>query len=308
MRRIVTLCVLALAVAVGMLAGQEGTGPPTAGQAEEVLNRMLEALGGEKFLSAKDIIRRGRLYSFNRGELSSPGERFVDYLKFPGKKRLELGKDGKIVYLNDNDQGWELDRQGIREMTPEQIENFQESNRRDYEYLLRFRPRGEKVEVYYLGREFADNRRVHVLELVDERGDSSKLLVDARTYLPMQLRYRERDVLSGEWVAVTEYFGKFYFHAKERKPGDVLGFKLDQHIYIAIGAKIVPQDRSEKRELADVMALAEIRNLILGYSDLIVLHSLFPTPHFCSTFNHTPSFRGIVTTNSFSVSSNCTSL
>jgi len=209
MRRIVTLCVLALAVAVGMLAGQEGTGPPTAGQAEEVLNRMLEALGGEKFLSAKDIIRRGRLYSFNRGELSSPGERFVDYLKFPGKKRLELGKDGKIVYLNDNDQGWELDRQGIREMTPEQIENFQESNRRDYEYLLRFRPRGEKVEVYYLGREFADNRRVHVLELVDERGDSSKLLVDARTYLPMQLRYRERDVLSGEWVAVTEYFGKF---------------------------------------------------------------------------------------------------
>lgn len=209
MGRIRGLVFLILAVAVGSLAGQEGAGPPTAGKAEEVLNRTLEALGGAKFLSVSDIVRRGRLYSFNRGELASPGERFVDYLKFPGKERLEMGKDGKIVYLNDNDQGWELDRQGIREMTPEQIENFQEGNRRDYEYLLRFRARGEKVEVYYLGREFADNRRVHVLELVDDRGDSYKLLVDARTYLPMQLHYRERDVLSGEWVDVTEYFGKF---------------------------------------------------------------------------------------------------
>jgi len=209
MRRILGLFVLTLAVAVGTLAGQEIAAPPTAGQAEEFLNRTLEALGGERFLKVSDIVRRGRLYSFNRGELSSPGERFVDYLKFPGKERLELGKDGKIVYLNDNDQGWELDLQGIREMSPEQIENFQEANRRDYEYLLRFRARGEKMQVYYLGREFADNRRVHVLELVDERGDSYKLLVDVRTYLPMQLHYRERDVLSGEWVDITEYFGKF---------------------------------------------------------------------------------------------------
>ena len=198
MRRILGFILLTFVVAVGTLAGQESATPPTAGQAEEILNRMLEALGGEKFLNVKDITRRGRLYGFNRGELSSPGDRFVDYLKFPGKERLEMGKDGKIVYLNDNDQGWELDRQGIREMTPEQIENFQEGNRRDYEYLLRFRARGEKVQVYYLGREFADNRRVHVLELVD-----------ARTYLPVQLHYRERDVLSGEWVEMTEYFGKF---------------------------------------------------------------------------------------------------
>jgi outer membrane lipoprotein-sorting protein len=157
----------------------------------------------------KDIVRRGRLYSFNRGQLSSPGQRFVDYLKFPGKERLELGKDGKLVYLNDNDQGWELDKQGIREQTPEQIERFQENNRHDFEYLLRFRGRGEDMAIYYLGREFADNRRVDVLELVDEGGDSVKLLVDARNYLPMQLQYREQDPLSKEWIDITEYFGKF---------------------------------------------------------------------------------------------------
>jgi outer membrane lipoprotein-sorting protein len=209
MRQIATLGLVALVVGIGVVAAQETATTPTAGQAEEILNRMLEALGGEKFLGVKDITRRGRMYSFNRGELSSPGERFVDYFKLPSKERLELGKDGKIVYLNNNDQGWELDRQGVREMTPEQIENFQESNRRDYESLLRFRARGEKMQVYYLGREFADNRRVHVLELVDERGESNKLLVDARTYLPVQLHYRERDLLSGDWVQITEYFGKF---------------------------------------------------------------------------------------------------
>src|SRR3989304_667213 len=105
MGRIATLCLVALVLGVGTLAGQERATPPTAEQAEEILNRMLEARGGEKFLNVKDITRRGRLYGFNRGELSSPGDRFVDYLKFPGKERPGVGTGGEDGYTNKNTQG-----------------------------------------------------------------------------------------------------------------------------------------------------------------------------------------------------------
>jgi hypothetical protein len=54
-----------------------------------------------------------------------------------------------------------------------------------------------------------DNRRAHAIEMVDERQESLVLYIDARTYLPMQVRYRHRDVLSGEFVEVTEYYGKW---------------------------------------------------------------------------------------------------
>lgn len=207
--RQIALAVAAVVLAVGGTTAQEAKLAPGAGQAEEVLNRTLAAMGGDSFLRAGAMTARGRMYDFNRGQLSSPGERFVYYAKFPGKERIEFSKKGNIVYVNDNDQGWELDRQGIREQSPEQVEDFQQSNRRDVQNLLRFRARGEKMQVYYIGREFADNRRVHVLELVDERGDSFKLWVDATNYLPLQLRYRVRYALTREWMEVVEYYGKY---------------------------------------------------------------------------------------------------
>jgi outer membrane lipoprotein-sorting protein len=206
-----------LFIAVAASGQEEATAAAMVDRAERTFNAVIEALGGEKFLGVQDITRRGRLYSFSRGELSSPGERFLDYVKFSDKERLELGdkerlelgKKGKIVYLYNEEEGWELDKQGIRDMSPEAIEDFLENNRRDFEYLMRFQARGEKVNIYYLGREFVDNRRTHILELVDERGESTKLIVDANTNLPMQLRYRERHPVTGDWIDVVEYFGKY---------------------------------------------------------------------------------------------------
>ncbi len=208
MKRYSNFAVLAVLLASGVVTAQESSPAVPADKGQETVEQMLVALGGEKFLAVKDIVRRGRVYYFNRGDLANPGDKFVNYVKFPGKERHEEAK-GKNVYLYNSDQGWELDKQGIREMTPEQIESFNEGNRHDFEYLLRYRARGEKMQIYYLGREFADNRRVHAVELVDERGDSYKLYVDARTYLPAQLHYRQRDLLSGEWIDMVEYYGKY---------------------------------------------------------------------------------------------------
>jgi hypothetical protein len=185
---------------------------PAAGvedKSRQILEQSVQALGGPAYLNVRDMVREGRIYGFDRGELSNPGDRFVNYVKFKGKERIDFGKKGTIVYLNDNDQGWELDRQGIREQTPESIETFQEGLRRDLDYVLRFRLQEEPVQLYYLGTEFVDNRRVHAIEMVDERQESLVLYIDTRSYLPLQIRYRHRDVLSGEFVEVVEYYGKW---------------------------------------------------------------------------------------------------
>ena len=209
MRRLMLLlCVLTLLGAIPAFS-QERTLTPGEGKAKEILDRTIQALGGAQYLEVRDIVRHGRLYSFDRGELASPGDRFVDYVKFPNKERLELGKKGNIIYVNDNDKGWELDRQGVRESTPESIETFQESLRHDFEYVLRFRLREEKIQLYYEGTEFVDNRQVHVVELVDERNESLKLYIDARNYLPLQMRWRQKDVLTGDYLDVVESYGKW---------------------------------------------------------------------------------------------------
>lgn len=210
MKRQLIHALLALGLAIGLLASAPANErAPATSKAEEILQHTIEALGGESYLGVRDMMRRGRLYSFVRGNLANPGDRFIDYVKFPGKEWLQFGKKGKTVFLNNGEQGWELDRQGVREQLPEQIERFKEGNLRDLEYLLRFRIHQEKFQYYYLGREFFDNRRVHVLELVDEKNESIKLFIDARTYLPVKRHHREQEPLTGEWVEVDEYYGKY---------------------------------------------------------------------------------------------------
>src|SRR3990167_4942412 len=110
-RTAVLVLIVLLAAAVAPVRPQQENPAPGVNQAQDILDRAIADLGGPQFLLVEDGSRRGRLYSFGRGQLASPGGRFVDYVKFPGKERFEIGKDGKIVYLNDNEQGWELDRQ-----------------------------------------------------------------------------------------------------------------------------------------------------------------------------------------------------
>ncbi|MCI0403211.1 MAG: hypothetical protein L0212_06765 [Acidobacteria bacterium] len=207
-RLAVTVWILATAVAPAWAQGS-GSAAGVEDKSRQILEQTVQALGGPAYLNVQDMVREGRIYGFDRGELSSPGDRFINYVKFKGKERIDFGKKGQIVYLNSNDEGWELDKQGVRDMTPESIETFQEGLRRDLDYVLRFRLQEERVQLYYVGTEFVDNRRAHAIEMVDDRQESLVLYIDARTYLPMQIRYRHRDVLSGEFVELIEYYGKW---------------------------------------------------------------------------------------------------
>src|SRR3972149_3953474 len=88
---------LLLAAAATPVRPQQESPAPGEGQAKEIPARPRAARGGPQYLNVQDIPRRGRLYSFDRGQLASPGDRFVDYVKFPGKERLEIGKGRERV-------------------------------------------------------------------------------------------------------------------------------------------------------------------------------------------------------------------
>jgi hypothetical protein len=179
------------------------------GKAEQILQKVIEALGGEAYLNVQNLYREGRIYDFDHGQLASAGSRFRNYLAFPNKEWMEYGKKGKIAYLNNDAEGWELDKQGINDQTPEAIETWQEGNRRDFEYLFRFRVQEDSLPMYYLRKEYIDNRMAHIIEIVDTDNEGMKLYVDARTYLPMQLHYSRHSALRRGRVQVAEYYGKY---------------------------------------------------------------------------------------------------
>lgn len=190
-------------------AAEEAAEEVAPSKAELVLQKVIEALGGEAYLNVRNLYREGRIYSFDHGQLASAGERFKNYVRFPAQEWMQYGKKGRIVYLNNDAEGWELDKQGINEQTPEAIETWQEGNRRDFEYLFRFRVQEDNLPLYYLGKEYLDNRMAHIIEIVDTDNEGIKLYIDASTYLPMQIHYSRHSALRRGRVQVAEYYGKY---------------------------------------------------------------------------------------------------
>jgi hypothetical protein len=56
--------------------------------------------------------------------------------------------------------------------------------------------------------------------------------------------------------------------------------KLNQHVNIAIGAKIIPQNRAEERQFANVITTAKLRDLVVIYFNVRTFHPRLETQQF----------------------------
>ena len=54
---------------------------------------------------------------------------------------------------------------------------------------------------------------------------------------------------------------QFLLHREESQPRRPVLLELHQHVHVAIGSKVGPQDRTEQHEPSDVIAPAEVGNL-----------------------------------------------
>jgi hypothetical protein len=55
---------------------------------------------------------------------------------------------------------------------------------------------------------------------------------------------------------------EFFLDRNKPKAHDMTWFKLDQHIYVAVRSEIVPQDRAEEGQSADMLFPAELGQLV----------------------------------------------
>ncbi len=171
--------------------------PANADKGRKILQQVIEARGGAKFLSYKTIQSSGQWSPFHEG-LSSDPVPFVDYLIFPDKERTEFGKGKKKkdrrLNVNIGDTGWVYDGEAetLKEQTAIQITEFKESRESDLDALLKAAGTGRDVTVNFYGREETKpGERADVITLKVKSGREFFLLIDPLTKLPMTLSYEK---------------------------------------------------------------------------------------------------------------------
>jgi hypothetical protein len=178
-------------------------------KSQEIIDRAVEALGGQRYLNIQTVFGKGFYTTYNEGNSQIPA-RFLDYISYPDRERTEFTGAGiRTIQTNDGDTGWLFDGavKKISDQTPAQVENFKQAMRTTPENLLRGWWKKEGGKITYVGRREAGlAKRNETVRLTYPDGFWIEYEFGARDGLPAKVIYKRnrKDPDSGDMVEVTE--------------------------------------------------------------------------------------------------------
>lgn len=190
--------------APGALPGQSDFLRRSEERARQILHKTVEALGGEAYLAAQNIVREGKFYQFRR-DVQRGSNEFRTLVAYPWKRRVEYGKKARIVIINDGEQGWKIEYKNVKTQTEEELLNYRIDMRHDLDHILRFRLREEGLKVRYLGKSRTHLEQLDGVQLMDASGDKVRIFVNSRTFLPVRMEY-ESPPRGKRWATEDEKF------------------------------------------------------------------------------------------------------
>jgi hypothetical protein len=199
-------------------------------QAQKLLDRTIQALGGQAFLHYKTISTTGHVFAIARGQTAGYAP-FKSTFEPPDKRRFSYGKGNPVVLINNGGQAWELDRLGRTHQNPEQVRNWKIANRYSLDNLLRDRIHEAGVLILSSGVDFVNNRPVDVIDVIDSQNVHVKLYIHRSTYLPVQITYRVMNPNTREWEDYADDYSDYQtfqgittpMHITRYMDGDRLG-------------------------------------------------------------------------------------
>ena len=187
---------LLLVLAVSCCAAQTEKPTPTLDdKADKIIQKAVQALGGDRYLSVRTVIGRGFFTDYKDGVSTIP-LRFVDYIVYPDKERTEFTGGGQhLIQTNDHDKGWIFDSAAItlKDQTVAQLEDFRLAMRTGIESLLRGGWKAQGAQLSYVGRREAGvGRRNETVRLTYTDGLSIEYEFTATDGLPAKVLYKRK--------------------------------------------------------------------------------------------------------------------
>jgi len=121
---------------------------------QQIIQRALKSVGGDRYLQVKTVIGRGLFTNFVDGVSQIPSK-FVDYVVYPDKERTEFSGGGaRTVQTNVKGGGWIYDGAALtlKDQNQQQLDEFKLSVRVGLENLLRGGWREQGAKLTYAGR------------------------------------------------------------------------------------------------------------------------------------------------------------
>jgi hypothetical protein len=157
-------------------------------KAREVIQKGIQALGGEAYLKAKDLTRTGKAFQLKGEELKGL-LRVTIMDKYPDKTRSEYGNQD-IVYINSGDKGWKIEYKNVKDQTVQELEDFRVGRNHSLDFILRNRLEEDGLRFRYMGKMRMEMDDAEIVQLIDKTQDKIKIYFSSTTGLPIKMEYQ----------------------------------------------------------------------------------------------------------------------
>ncbi len=167
---------------------------------KQLVDDVVAAIGGEKFLTMSDRVESGRAYSFYRDQLTglSIAKIYTRYLTVTkGRSGEELGQRERQAFGKNEDSsvlftenaGWEITWRGAKDMPKERFDRYRETTLRNVFYLLRQRLHEPGMIFESRGTDVFENLPVEILDITDSQNRVVTVTIHQSTKLPVRQVY-----------------------------------------------------------------------------------------------------------------------
>lgn len=180
-------------------------------KARAVLDKTVEALGGQPYLTYENRSEEGRYYPLYHGRTNSTGIPYRYYVDYPDKDRFEVihtkdvfllfGSVGDvkvmnksdIVLIHNGDKGYETTYKGTAAQDKVDLENYLRRRRHSLEWVFRKWVQDPNVALFYEGAAVVDGKETEGVTLLNSQNDSVSVYLDLNTHYPIKISYSWRD-------------------------------------------------------------------------------------------------------------------
>ena len=213
-RNVVKILPLIIAMALAPSAGAQTDKSTT------IINDMIAALGGKKFLDVREMQTSAKIFVFKRDQMTGTGD-IADYIKYPDKLRRESGTARiKPAEIYNGDSGWQVNDKKIEEYSAADVKDFQASFHTGFQYVARFILGKPGLTTQYVGSTLIDYKANDTVEFRDS-GNFFRLYVDQETHLPTKMEVRR----AGESFLREEQYANWHEFQAIKTPLFVIRFQ-----------------------------------------------------------------------------------
>ena len=153
-------------------------------KAQDLLQQMIQALGGDAWLHAPGYELIGRTSGFYQGKPTGAIADFWDYHQPPDKERVELGKKRQVYEIYIGNQGWEVTYKGKRALPKDEMDDYLRRRDHSIDTVVRTWIKDPGALYIYAGQEQVERRLADKITILSSTNDNVTVDLDANTHQP----------------------------------------------------------------------------------------------------------------------------